>query len=162
MATTEVIGAFHIAWDAAMATYDAARGAVGTDDVMGTGIDMNSVDHVPAGLWTLKAGVVPDVSPNSNIRVVWTDGTNEVELSYDELSDALRVETVLDGFFDSNFKMWRILTHVETAMTAAGATVTGIGAGPWTWADYQSFVEDLEGRYDPTDEYGLELPGMMG
>lgn len=163
MATTENLAAFLAEWDTAMGVYDTAHGTNGADDMLGAGFNMFSTVAVPTpGLWTLEAGVVPDMTPNSHVPVFWTDGTDVIgPISFDDLSDANKVAALLNGYFGPNFKMWRLLTHVQTAMVAAGATVAAIGAGPWTQADYNAFYVDLESRYAVcTEPQGLELPGI--
>lgn len=163
MATTQNLAAFLAAWDVAMLAYDVAHGTNGPDDMLGAGFDMLSTAAVPTpGLWTVVGAAVPANTPNSHIPVFWTNGTDTIgPLAYDDLSDASKVAAVLNGYLGVNFKMWRILTHVQTAMVAAGATVAAIGAGPWTQADYISFYTDLESRYAVcTEPQGLELPGI--
>ena len=165
MATTQNIAAFRAAWDAAMQVYDTAHGAVGTDDILGaTLFDMNSTVHAPAGLWDPVGGAAPDLVHNSDVPIFWTDGTDVIgPLSYDDFANVNKVEAVLNGYFGTNWKLWRLLTHVLAAMTTAGCTVTDVGTGPWTQADYNTFVEDLEGRFAVcSDPEGLELPGTMG
>lgn len=163
MATTENLAAFLAEWDTAMGVYDTAHGAAGEDDMLGAGFNMLSTAAAPTpGLWTVVGAAVPAQTPNSHIPVFWTDGTDTIgPLSFDDLSDAAKVAAVLNGYFGVNFSMWRLLTHVQTAMVAAGATVSAIGAGPWTQDDYIAFYTDLEGRYAVcTEPQGLALPGL--
>lgn len=162
--TTEDLTAFHLAWDTAVAAYDLVRGSNGADDMMFTGVDMTSVDTT--GAWTLVGGAVPDRTPNSNVPVFWTDGTDVIgPISYDELSNAGKVQTLLDGYFGPRFKMWQLLDDLISCLEAdslvSGSTIGDLSAV--TQEDLITLITCIEGRYTHCDDnYGLVLPGTMG
>lgn len=162
--TTKNLTEFHTAWDAAVAAYDLVRGANGADDMMFTGVDMTSVDTT--GLWTLVGGAVPDRTPNSNVPVFWTDGTDVIgPLSFDDLSNEGKVQTLLDGYFGPRFKVWFLLDSIISCIEAdslVGSSVIG-DLSAVTQEDLITLVTCLEGRFSYcTSNYGLVLPGTMG
>lgn len=164
MATTQNITAFLAAWDAAMLAYDVAHGTNGVADILGAGFDMNSTDS--AGLWTVYGAAVPNLTPNSHVPVMWTNGTDTIgPLSYDDLSNENKVAEVLNGYFGVAFKAWFLFTSLITCIEADGY-VSGSTLGDLTGitaAELQDLIECIEGRAGYcSDPQGLILPGTMG
>jgi hypothetical protein len=157
MATQENAASFRAAWDAAVTAYAASRGG-SADDVMDSGVDMTSTDVT--GLWDLVNDGIATINPNSNITVGFTDGTDTLYFTYDELDNygATGVFAKFDMYFGPHFKIYNILLRLQVILedAAIGATLTlPVPAALWTWGDYRTLIRGIAGAQGSLEFSGL-------
>ena len=158
MATQYNATQMRAAWDAAMTAYATLRGTAEAD-MMESGVDMTSVDVT--GAWDLVDAVgFAALNPNNRVSATFTDGTDSLTFTYDELNDfgASGFIPKIDQYFGAHFKVWVILQAIKVAVEKAGINGTFTMPTPpaiWEWDDYKLLIDDLAGSTGRPEYSGL-------